>query len=148
MAMAAPRHTHQLDRLKREIAFILQNTLAHFCSKGNRQLATVHRGTVSQLGSRKRESWDRIEQDAVREAVRLAREACGVNPRELSFRIGKHPSFVYRLEAGTRTLDLVEFLDIARALSIEPEALFQMVLAQVKLIVPNERDKNAPDSSF
>lgn len=72
-----------------------------------------------------------MEQDAVREAVKLARESAGVNARELSFRMKRHPTFIYRVEAGSRTLDLVEFMDLARALGLDPATLFQTVLDQV-----------------
>ncbi len=73
-----------------------------------------------------------MEQDAVREAVKLARQVAGVNARELAFRMRKHQTFIYRVEAGTRTLDVVEFLDLAKALELDPETLFQMVLDHVR----------------
>lgn len=63
------------------------------------------------------------------EALVAARHACGVSQRELARRLGKHPSFVNKIERMERRLDLVEFVAIARAVPIEPATLFSQVEA-------------------
>jgi hypothetical protein len=42
--------------------------------------------------------------------------------RSLSLRVGRAPSFISRLEGGTRTIDLIEFIELTRALGLDPLA--------------------------
>jgi transcriptional regulator with XRE-family HTH domain len=48
------------------------------------------------------------------------REAAGMTQADLADRLGEYQSFVARLESGQRRIDVVEFLDIAEALSFDP----------------------------
>ena len=68
------------------------------------------------------------------DAVINARVSCGVSQRELARRLGKHPSFVNKIELMERRLDVVEFVAIARALKIEPAVLF----SQMQTVLPRE----------
>jgi transcriptional regulator with XRE-family HTH domain len=52
----------------------------------------------------------------------------------LARRLGKHPSFVNKIELMERRLDIVEFVAIARALKVEPAALF----SQLQAVLPRE----------
>ena len=48
------------------------------------------------------------------------RQQRGLTQIELAARLGKPQSFVSKYERGERRVDLVEFLDIARAMGCDP----------------------------
>jgi hypothetical protein len=50
----------------------------------------------------------------------------------VSLRLQAHPSFVSRIERGHRTIDVVEFLDVAKAIGVEPEAMFAAFLEKTR----------------
>lgn len=50
------------------------------------------------------------------------RERVGLTQVDVAGRIGKPQSYVSKYERGERRLDIVEFLDVARALGIDPLA--------------------------
>lgn len=60
-----------------------------------------------------------------------ARKEAGVTQVELAERLGKPQPFVSTIEKGVRRVDLIEFYAIARALKIEPEALFAAVVKRL-----------------
>ena len=53
-----------------------------------------------------------------------ARKKSGMTQRELARRIRRPRSFVGRLEAGERRVDVIEFIEIARVLGADPKELF------------------------
>lgn len=53
-----------------------------------------------------------------------AREKAGLTQRDLAARIKRPHSFVGRMEAGERRVDVIEFIEIARVLGAEPKELF------------------------
>lgn len=57
------------------------------------------------------------------EAVSAARKTAKLSQRELARRLNKPPSFVNKIELLERRLDVLEFIQIARALEIRPEVL-------------------------
>lgn len=63
------------------------------------------------------------------EAIIGARVSQGLSQRELARRLGKHPSFVNKIELLERRLDVLEFIAIARAMEVNPKILFASVLA-------------------
>ena len=48
-----------------------------------------------------------------------ARHAAGLTQQQLAKKLGKTQSFVAKFEGGERRLDVIEFLEITRALKIE-----------------------------
>lgn len=54
------------------------------------------------------------------ERLVASREGQGVGQRELARRLGKHPSWLNKIERLERRLDLLEFLVIARAIGVSP----------------------------
>lgn len=74
------------------------------------------------------------EYRALIETIVSARKARGVGQRELSRRLGKHPSFVNKVENLERRLDVLEFVVIARAIGVEPHVL----LHQIAAAIPND----------
>ncbi len=48
------------------------------------------------------------------------RKAAGLTQQDLAARLGRPQSFVSKYERGERRLDVVEFLEVADALGIDP----------------------------
>lgn len=57
-----------------------------------------------------------------------AREKAGMTQRELAARLRRPHSFVGRMEAGERRVDVVEFIEIARALGADPREMFERLV--------------------
>jgi len=53
-----------------------------------------------------------------------ARERAGLTQRDLAARLRRPHSFVGRMEAGERRIDVIEFIEIVRALDGDPKVLF------------------------
>lgn len=49
-----------------------------------------------------------------------ARRAAGLTQVALAKKLGRPQSFVSKFERGERRLDVIEFLDVARALGVDP----------------------------
>ncbi len=49
-----------------------------------------------------------------------ARQSAGLTQVSLAKRLGRPQSFVSKYERGERRLDVIEFLEVARALSLDP----------------------------
>lgn len=56
-----------------------------------------------------------------------ARKKRGLSQEALAIRLNRHQQFVSRYETGERRLDVVEFIDIARALQCDVSALVATV---------------------
>jgi len=54
------------------------------------------------------------------ERLVAARKDAGMSQVALAAKLGKPQQFVSRYELGERRLDIVEFVDVARAVGIEP----------------------------
>lgn len=63
------------------------------------------------------------------------RKAKGLSQRDLASRLAKPPNFVARIETGQRNVSVVEFVVIARALDLQPEALFGRLLRNLPEIL-------------
>ena len=57
-----------------------------------------------------------------------ARERAGLTQRDLAARLKRPHSFVGRIEAGERRIDVIEFIEIARVMDADPRELFAQVL--------------------
>lgn len=60
-----------------------------------------------------------------------ARTEAGVSQRDLAARLGKHRSFVTKIESRERRLDIVEFVAVARALGLEPGQLMAALASEL-----------------
>lgn len=49
-----------------------------------------------------------------------AREEAGLSQQDVADRLGRHQTYVSKCERGERRMDLIEFLEIARALGFDP----------------------------
>ncbi|MHB8636090.1 MAG: helix-turn-helix domain-containing protein [Fimbriimonadaceae bacterium] len=59
------------------------------------------------------------EYDQLLKLLRQTREEASVSQRELSRRLGKASSYVGKIEAGTRRLDVVELIRLLRVLELD-----------------------------
>ena len=65
----------------------------------------------------------RPEYDVVLKLLADSRREAKVSQRELARRLGKTQSYVSKIESGQQRLDVLEFLDFARAINVEPAML-------------------------
>jgi transcriptional regulator with XRE-family HTH domain len=49
---------------------------------------------------------------------------------ELAAKLGKDQSYISNIERGQRRVDVVEFYAIARAMGVDPKALFSEIVSQ------------------
>jgi transcriptional regulator with XRE-family HTH domain len=54
-----------------------------------------------------------------------AREDSGLTQVEVCERLGRPQSFLSKIERGVRSLDVIEFIEIARAIGSDPSALIR-----------------------
>jgi transcriptional regulator with XRE-family HTH domain len=59
--------------------------------------------------------------------LRQAREDAGLSQRALATKLGVHASWVAKVELGERRLDVVEFVQMAKAMGRDPKRLFASV---------------------
>jgi transcriptional regulator with XRE-family HTH domain len=52
-----------------------------------------------------------------------AREAAGLTQRQLAAKLKRSNSFVWKLEAGERQLNVLEFIEIAKVLGVKASTL-------------------------
>ena len=57
-----------------------------------------------------------------------AREKAGMTQRGLAARLHRPHSFVGRMEAGERRIDVIEFIEIARAVGADPREIFDRLV--------------------
>jgi transcriptional regulator with XRE-family HTH domain len=61
-------------------------------------------------------------------AIVEAREAADLTQRELAAKLRRSDSFVWKIEAGERRVDVLEFIEIANCLGVEPVELMRRVM--------------------
>jgi transcriptional regulator with XRE-family HTH domain len=57
-----------------------------------------------------------------------ARQAAGLTQRALASKLKRSDSFVWKFEAGERQLKVLEFIELAEALDVEPEDLMRELM--------------------
>jgi transcriptional regulator with XRE-family HTH domain len=60
--------------------------------------------------------------------VAAARQAAGISQRELAAKLKRSPSYVSKFEAAERRLEVCEFVDLCRAIGVDPVELLARVL--------------------
>jgi transcriptional regulator with XRE-family HTH domain len=58
-----------------------------------------------------------------------ARTEAGLTQRDLALRLKRPHSYVAKIEGGERRIDVLEFIELARALRADPVKLFSRVAA-------------------
>ena len=61
-------------------------------------------------------------------AIVEAREAADFTQRELAAKLRRSDSFVWKIEAGERRVEVLEFIEIAHCLGVEPTELMRRVM--------------------
>lgn len=57
-----------------------------------------------------------------------ARQAAGLTQRALASKLKRSDSFVWKFEAGERQLKVLEFIELAEALDVEPDDLMRELM--------------------
>ena len=57
-----------------------------------------------------------------------ARKAAGLTQRQLAAKLRRSNSFVWKIEAGERRVDVLEFVELARCLGVSPPELLKRAL--------------------
>lgn len=61
-------------------------------------------------------------------AIVEARQAAGMSQREFAKKLKRTNNFVWRIEAGERQVNVLEFIDIAKAAGVESDELLRRVI--------------------
>lgn len=61
------------------------------------------------------------------ETLRKARKAAGMTQRQLADRLQRDQSWISLIEGSQRRVDVVEFIEIARALGADPAVLLDQI---------------------
>jgi transcriptional regulator with XRE-family HTH domain len=62
-----------------------------------------------------------------RQILIQARKAAGITQAELSTKLSRPQSFVSKYERGERRLDVIELLEVARALGADPHSILDSI---------------------
>lgn len=65
--------------------------------------------------------------ESLQKALVEARQSKSLTQTEIAARLGKPQSFVSKYESGERRLDVVEFLEVCRVLSIKPNSILNKI---------------------
>lgn len=68
--------------------------------------------------------------EALQKALIEARHAAGLTQSEVADRLSKPQSFMSKLEQGERRLDVIEFIEICRALNADPVAVLSKIIGR------------------
>ena len=69
------------------------------------------------------------EYERLVELLVAVRHKAGIRQQALAKKLGRPQSFIAKYEGGERRIDVVEFVEIARALGAEPVKLFRQFVA-------------------
>lgn len=72
------------------------------------------------------------EYDYFRRLLVAARKKAGLSQVEVSEKLGRPQSFVSKYESGERRLDVVEYIQICHALSIDPRDIIAELRARLR----------------
>lgn len=67
----------------------------------------------------------------MRQVLREARIQSGMTANALSVKLQTNLTYISRVERGYRSIDIVEFTDIANALGVDPRILYAAFLERV-----------------
>lgn len=66
------------------------------------------------------------------EVLTHVRERAGVKQADLAARLGMPASYLSKIESGTRRLDVIELIQIAEAIGVEPTEIVRQVTAALR----------------
>lgn len=70
---------------------------------------------------------------ALTEVLIAERMSAGLTQRDLSARMKRPQSFLAKIEGTLRTIDVIEFIELSRALNVEPTKLLAKVVKATEL---------------
>lgn len=79
--------------------------------------------------------------DALAAAVVAMRKRTGMTQRDLAAALGREQNYIARIEQGQRRVDLVEWVQICRALGEDPEAEIAALVKRISPLVPQRRPR-------
>jgi transcriptional regulator with XRE-family HTH domain len=77
--------------------------------------------------------------DALARAVVALRKGAGLTQRQLAAAVGREQSYVARIEQGQRRVDLIEWVEICRAVGVDPQAEVGRIVGDVVPLIPQKR---------
>lgn len=73
--------------------------------------------------------------------LRNARKEAGLTQQEVARKLQQPQSFVAKYEGGERRLDMLEFIEVARALEQDPIQLLELLLGAIcRIRAPESKD--------
>jgi ribosome-binding protein aMBF1 (putative translation factor) len=108
------------------VGYLIDNALLHF----------VRQHSVCRYLERFRNRGAATVKNTLRSATHRAlisvivelRQGLGLSQREFAMKLGESNNFVWRIEAGERRVDIMEFCKIAKALEADPVDVLRRVL--------------------
>lgn len=67
---------------------------------------------------------------ALRDLLVSARRASGLTQTEVAAKLGRYQSYVANIESGQRRVDVIELLDLAAAIGVDPAMLVRRLVAK------------------
>lgn len=86
---------------------------------------------MSPSARRTRKSVHSAEHQRLRDLLVTARDRAGLTQQTLAARLGKPQSFIAKYEGGERRLDVIEFIDIARAIGADPVRMLRSLVRKI-----------------
>ena len=71
--------------------------------------------------------------------IKARRDAAGLTQRQLAAKLKRSNSFVWKLEAGERQLNVLEFIEIARTLGVKASKLLAEIEGKAGGLTPNAK---------
>jgi transcriptional regulator with XRE-family HTH domain len=65
---------------------------------------------------------------ALIQAIVEARQATGLSQRDFAKKLKRSNNFVWRIEAGERQVNVLDFIEIAKAAGVPPDELMRRVM--------------------
>jgi transcriptional regulator with XRE-family HTH domain len=79
--------------------------------------------------------------DLLANTVVELRKRAGMSQRELAAALGREQNYVARIETGQRRLDLIEWVQVLRALGADPEKEIACIVKQVLPLVAKAKKR-------
>ena len=79
--------------------------------------------------------------DLLAKVVVDLRKEAGMNQRQLAATLGREQNYVARIETGQRRLDLIEWVQVLRALGVDPEKEITGIVRQVSPLAPKAKKR-------
>ena len=80
--------------------------------------------------------------DVLAKVVVELRKKAGMNQRQLAAALEREQNYIARVETGQRRLDVIEWIQILRALGVDPEQEIVRVVKQVSPLVSKAKKRS------